>query len=44
MAGEKTITVTITEKGFNTEMKGFVNKAEGLSFMILAQRPSWRSL
>ena len=38
MAAEKTITITVTEGKFNTEMKGFVNKAEGLAFLTLAAK------
>ena len=38
MAGEKTITITVTEGKFNTEMKGFVNKGEGLAFLNLATK------
>lgn len=38
MAAEKTITITVTEGTFKTEMKGFVNEAEGLAYLALATK------
>lgn len=38
MATEKTITITVTDGSFKTEMKGFVNEAEGLAYLALATK------